>query len=269
LKDGTQELDNDVSAFNSGFDQANEGRKIFIIIVAIIPPIFLLLAFILLRLHYNRVLVIVLLILNFFVFLCILTYILHAVASTVGKDVCSEISYKNGMFDLFQEKAKNGIDLMTGILNSTINSTLDQGCSFFANKLCSNDDVKIWICEVPCNYQLFHIIAGETVTDSDGSEKTLSDCKTKCIDDTLRTGSNDVGGALELVPESDNLQDSVATIYNAIGSPDTRAALSAILCNELNNALYITYTGAGILLVGTLSGIIIIAYFRWKKSNRY
>jgi len=211
----------------------------------------------------HRPLLGVLIIMNFFVFLTIVTFTVHALVATSAQDVCAEVEYQGGMFDLWQQLAVTTFAQLNNITSSFVTTLEAQGCQDFTN-FCTLvlNGVTVSLCDYfQCNLNFLLSLGTFTLIDTGGVLINVTQCATSCINSQLRSDTSKFVAFYNLYVDYLDLQASLATLLQGIASEATRAFLQQIICNGLESSLQVVYTGCGILLPGQL--LVMLGFFFW------
>eukprot|EP01125_Pyxidicula_operculata_P010469 TRINITY_DN3442_c0_g1_i1.p1 TRINITY_DN3442_c0_g1~~TRINITY_DN3442_c0_g1_i1.p1 ORF type:complete len:583 (+),score=101.80 TRINITY_DN3442_c0_g1_i1:1117-2865(+) len=264
LDAGVSVYSGNVSSFNTQAASVNTGRSAVIILSAFVPIFLGILGIILVVKRRRQGLIYTQVAINFFVFCTIVSFTLHAALSTVGSDVCSEVDYKNGMFDLWQKTAIDGFKDIQTALNNSVGTVISDACDSFA-QLCYGD---LTLCgDLPCGVPLLQRISNLTVTDTDTIEKTIKKCGCGCVDQCqsskLRAGTSQFSSNIILFDSFYSLVNILNNLFTSLASESTRAVLDNT-CSGLDESLTYVYTGCGVLLVSDLLLMGGLFYFGWK-----
>jgi len=208
----------------------------------------------------------ILIILNFFVFLTIVTFTSHTIVTTSAKDICLEVDYQGGMFDLWQQLALSAFSQINNVTSGLITSLAAQGCTQYqdlCNSMSTNSSIPFQICGYyDCNSNLYPNVGNFTLIDNGGVPVKVKDCPQVCTNPTLKSYTQQYTNIfLPLYQQYLSLIAALEMLLQGVASETTRTLLHALICKDLSQALTVVYTGCGFLLAGEL--ILIFFFFMW------
>jgi len=196
-----------------------------------------------------KLLVCVLVCVNFFVFLSFVTVLLNSITQTIASDVCNEVYRPAGLFDVMQSDATFAFNDMLSYANSTFNRVATEGCTEI-QQVCA---IGYQACEnVVCNIDFLVILGNDIVLNDKGRIIALKDCPTQCQNPVLRNATVGYADIIIVYDLYVECVTQIATLLLGLVGPATQSYLHSLLCDQLAKSVPLVYTGAGLLMVGLL-----------------
>jgi len=257
LDQGVADMEASFKDFLSLLDTSSLIRTIVTWFITVGMLVLCLFGFIFLVKKSPKTLLLLMVLINFCVFLTILDFAVHSSMKIAGDDICAEITRPNGMFYLWQRRALIDFDLMRSAANDAFDAMTIQICNSF-RAFCATP---YQVCgNYPCNKaNVFTDLGNVSLIDTDASIKTWYTCASSCVPYTaLQNISVVYVQSRQVNADFQSLEQKINDFLDNLSGPQGSAKLTDIFCGLLDQDLSYVYGGAAVLLIGELAEMALL-----------
>jgi len=185
------------------------------------------------------------------------------VMTYTAEDCCNELSYKEGVLNLWQERYRANVVYLGSITDLLISEHGNQSCNYI-DQICQLQAPTQPICD-PCNPN--NVIWFENKRFLDGINMvTLASCSLTCIDVNLKNLSSYAMRSLNYTNYFINLNPLMEYPLTLLDDIDLRNYLMERTC-DISDPVGLTYTGCGILLCGMIICLVLCLILRGHGTH--
>jgi hypothetical protein len=256
LEVGVKDMEGSFKDFLEILDSSSLIRTIVTWFITVGMLTFCLFGFIFLVKKAPKALLLLLVLINFCVFLTIIDFAVHSSMKIAGDDICAEIPRPNGMFYLWQRRALVSLERMRSAANDAFDTMTVFICNTFRT-LCS---APYQVCgNYPCHKgNVFTDLGNVSLIDQDASIRTWYTCAASCANSNMQTISSTYVQSRQVRGDFTELERKIIKFIDNLSGEVGSADLDRIFCGLLDESLSYVYGGCAVLLIGELAEMALL-----------
>eukprot|EP01125_Pyxidicula_operculata_P005266 TRINITY_DN1898_c0_g1_i1.p1 TRINITY_DN1898_c0_g1~~TRINITY_DN1898_c0_g1_i1.p1 ORF type:complete len:373 (+),score=84.82 TRINITY_DN1898_c0_g1_i1:409-1527(+) len=230
-------------------------RNFFLIFIGVIALLASVIGYYLVSSKKSSLLSVLVIVMSVTVMITFFMFTFHTMESDYHKDICREVDYKNGTFDLFYYTIIDGIKKnQTTFENYVVDKVLN-ACTIL-KQFCS---LPLQVCSVyDCNVDNVLNITSYPAIDS-STQLTIKSCSTSCVNDNSLSSAVRVVNAVNDVTPTINLYRILQKTSSGLPL-SLRNDLRDSYCVDTSSPSILMYIGLALFLFGELIVVFFLIY---------